>query len=279
MNEWGNKGLAGEDPYTWITKCKEENPLEMDSYFGEVEGGRDIYPQYNHPMCAHGAPIWEVEDEGDVVVHAAPMSHGVPCVGYVVKEQSKPGRLRPELVTPVILRNTPALKEAGVKSPMKILAVIKNLPTDGAFNFPDGTVIKSADVVDPPREGRKVVICGDTADSRALEKLAQNADLIVHESTNAYLEGIDVGSNMYLVNKDARMHGHSTPQIAGEFAKRVYAKKLILNHFSSRYKGDESLESIAIMTRIEKQAIEASGLGEDSVAAAWDFMTVPIASN
>ena len=110
-------------------------------------------------------------------------------------------------------------------------------------------------------------------------ELAQNADLIVHESTNAYLEGIDVGSNMYLVNKDARMHGHSTPQIAGEFAKRVYAKKLILNHFSSRYKGDESLESIAIMTRIEKQAIEASGLGEDSVAAAWDFMTVPIATN
>ena len=97
------------------------------------------------------------------------MSHGVPCVGYIIKEQTKPGRLRPELITPVIERNIPALKNAGVKAPMKIMAVIKDLPPDGAFNFPDGTVIKSADVVEPPREGRKVIICGDTASSRALE--------------------------------------------------------------------------------------------------------------
>lgn len=120
-------------------------------------------------MCAHGAPIWDVLDEGDVNVRAAPMSHGVPTVGFVIKEENRPGRLKPELVAPVIERNIPALKEAGVKSPMKIMSVIKNLPPDGAFNFPDGTVIKATDVVEPPREGRKVVILGDTACTRAIE--------------------------------------------------------------------------------------------------------------
>ena len=112
-----------------------------------------------------------------------------------------------------------------------------------------------------------------------LAELAQNADVVVHEATNAYLAGIDAGTNPAAVTKDAKVHGHSTPYIAGEFAKRVNAKRLILNHFSSRYKGDESLESIAIMTRIEKQAIEASGFDVQNVAAAWDFMTLPIEAN
>ena len=40
MNEWGNNGLAGEDPFAWISQCKEKSMLERDPYFGEVEGGR-----------------------------------------------------------------------------------------------------------------------------------------------------------------------------------------------------------------------------------------------
>jgi len=72
------------------------------------------------------------------------------------------------------------------------------------------------------------------------------------------------------------LHGHSTPQIAGTFAKKVGAKRLILNHFSARYRGDPSMESISVMTRIERQAMKASGLQVDKVAAAWDFMIFPI---
>ena len=51
--------------------------LDPSSQFGEIKGGRDIYPMYHHEKCVDGAPIWEVEDEGDVKVYAAPMSHGV----------------------------------------------------------------------------------------------------------------------------------------------------------------------------------------------------------
>jgi len=75
-NAWGTQGLAGEDPVSWISRAPMVN-LEPSSQFGEIPGGRDIYPLYNHPKCVDGAPIWEVEDEGDVKVYAAPMSHGV----------------------------------------------------------------------------------------------------------------------------------------------------------------------------------------------------------
>ena len=107
-------------------------------------------------------------------------------------------------------------------------------------------------------------------------ELAENADLVIHEATNSYLAGIDKDTNLKMVTKDAVIHGHSTPYIAGDFANRVGAKRLVLNHFSARYKGDQSLESLSIMTRIEHQAIQASGLTHDKVAAAWDLMVLPI---
>ena len=146
-----------------------------------MEGGRDIYPQYDHPQSNDGAPVWDVvtssedgddggDGDDDVSVYAAPMSHGVPCVGYVVRERDRPGRLRPDIVLPIIERNRMSLVRDGiVRNPMKVMAMIKNLPPGGSFAFPDGTVVRQEDVVEPSRKGRKVVICGDTADCRALE--------------------------------------------------------------------------------------------------------------
>jgi ribonuclease Z len=76
LNRWGTEGLAGEDSVSWISRSPLLN-LEPSSQFGEIDGGRDIYPIYDHPQCVDGAPIWQVEDAGDVKVYAAPMSHGV----------------------------------------------------------------------------------------------------------------------------------------------------------------------------------------------------------
>jgi ribonuclease Z len=111
----------------------------------------------------------ENNEDDEVTVYAAPMSHGVPCVGYIVQERDRPGRLRPENILPIIQRNHHGLIEAGVRNPMKIMATIKNLSVGGSYTFPDGTVVQQEDVVEPPRRGRKVVICGDTTDCSAME--------------------------------------------------------------------------------------------------------------
>ena len=163
-----------------------------------------------------------------------------------------------------------------MRIPMKIMGTIKDLPVGGSYTFPDGTTVYQDEVVELPRKGRKIVVCGDTADSRAIASLAHGADVLIHEATNTFLSGIDKDTSMDAVMRDAKIHGHSTPSIAGNFAKHIGAKRLVLNHFSSRYKGDQSIESISIMTRIEQEAIKASGLGEDKVAAAWDFMILPV---
>jgi ribonuclease Z len=302
-NIWGvpSEDHHSNDSSSWAASHHRIN-LAPSPQYGEVEGGRDIYPRYDHPMSSDGAPIWEVEDEGDVKVYAAPMSHGIPCVGYAVLEEDRPGRLRDEVVRPIILRNHDALKEAGFHHPMKAMQVIKELAPGSCFTFPDGTAVSQEEAVESPRPGRKVVICGDTSSARSMAKLAEEADVLVHEATNtcelwfgvvhivatnchcrwsntclllfpsmsAVLFGFDKETNMRAVTKDAVVHGHSTPRIAGLFAKQVNANRLIMNHFSARYRGDATLESIATMTRIEEQALKASGLSQDRVAAAWD---------
>lgn len=108
--------------------------------------------------------------------------------------------------------------------------------------------------------------------------MAKDADVLVHECTNAYLSGIDRQTDLRTVTRDTIIHGHSTPEVAGHFARKTNAKRLLLNHFSARYKGDPTLDSLSIMTRIEEQAISVSNLNETQVAAAWDLMILPIPS-
>lgn len=55
------------------------------------------------------------------------------------------------------------------------------------------------------------------------------------------------------VEAKARDHGHSTPQMAGLFAKAAGVGHLVLTHFSARYKGDSAPDSVAIMDTIAQQ--------------------------
>lgn len=48
--------------------------------------------------------------------------------------------------------------------------------------------LTNGEVIEPPElsdDGMKIVILGDTSDPSGVEPLAQNASLLVHESTNA----------------------------------------------------------------------------------------------
>jgi ribonuclease Z len=151
----------------------------------------------------------------------------------------------------------------GIKNPMALMGDLKN---GKEINLPDGSVIKPSDVVGPPKLGRKLVILGDTSNSESLVQESQNCDVVVHEATNAKVA--DEEKSEEDVERDAISHGHSTPQMAGAFAKAVNAKLLLLNHFSSRYKGDQDPESIVVMKQIEELA--KITFNHDNVIAAYD---------
>ena len=76
---------------------------------------------------------------------------------------------------------------------------------------------------------------GDTSDPSKLIPLSQNADVVIHEATNAYIPELDPGMSYASLQERTVSRGHSTPQMAGKFATACSAKVLLLNHFSARY--------------------------------------------
>lgn len=109
-----------------------------------------------------------------------------------------------------------------------------------------------------------------------IAEVASNATVLIHEATNAYDSDAKKKFNSYHRHEyDTISHGHSTPQMAAAFAKKINAKRLILTHFSSRYSGDDSEWSCERMWIIEDMArVSADSFwGENDVIAAWDHMS------
>lgn len=236
----------------------------------EIAGGLDIYPD------EHGH--YTLFEENGVTVKAAPMVHTVPCVGYVVQEEDQKGHLIADVCKEAINRNRVKLAQI-YKDPFRAMKDLKALEGNESFTFPNGEVLRREDIMEPDRPGRKVVIMGDTSSGDHIEDLAKDADILVHEATNALLTEEDwkTYGNLNRLERSTIQHGHSSPQMAGDFAKRIGAKRLILTHFSPRYWGDDGERSMQQMWQIEDMARETSGLTEpNDVIAAWDTMWLPI---
>jgi ribonuclease Z len=86
-------------------------------------------------------------------------------------------------------------------------------------------------VMGPTREGRKIVISGDTSPCEALAVAAHEADVLVHEATFAEEE-----------LERAHQTGHSTARQAAQVASTAKAGLLALTHISTRYPGGDLRE-------------------------------------
>ncbi|KAH7097456.1 Metallo-hydrolase/oxidoreductase [Auriculariales sp. MPI-PUGE-AT-0066] len=224
----------------------------------ELAGGRNI------TQAIDGT--WrDIYQDNLVRVSAAPILHSVPCLGYVVDELPVPGKIEPKLYTPHIMRNKDALVASGLDKPMSLLARIQ---AGESIMLPDGTELA------PPsrRPGRKLAILGDTHDPSPIADLAQGADVLIHEATNAFLPADETEQNVEL---RAKSHGHSTPQMAGAFATRIGAKMLLLNHFSARYPSDDegNAEAKVVMEAIRDLA-RSQFIGQ--VICARDLMSLTV---
>ncbi|XP_061470534.1 zinc phosphodiesterase ELAC protein 1 isoform X2 [Rhineura floridana] len=190
-------------------------------------------------------------DNAQFVMKAFRLFHRIPSFGFVVEEKPRAGRL-----------NAQKLKELGVQ-PGPLYGKLKEGVTVVLEN---GTTICPSDVTEDPLPGRKVCILGDCSGivGDGAVTLCYEADLLVHEAT---LDDTQVDK--------AKEHGHSTPKMAAEFAKLCKAKRLVLSHFSQRYKPASQIgEGDVDVVELKRQA-ELVLDGQELVLAE-DFMTIGV---
>ena len=154
-----------------------------------------------------------VYEEEEYHVESAWMKHPLPALGYALVEKTRPGRFFPSRAEALGVPEGPLWGE---------------LQKGRTITSPTGKIVQPADVMGPPRMGRKVVYTGDTSPCEATVALARDADLLIHEAT--------FGDE--LIEK-ALESGHSTPSQAAEVAKKAGVKRLVLTHISGRYMGEE----------------------------------------
>ncbi|HUB73086.1 MAG TPA: ribonuclease Z [Solirubrobacteraceae bacterium] len=166
-------------------------------------------------------PAEAVRRDGFAVA-AVPVRHkGERCYGYALVEDARPGHL------------DPALAESLGVTPGPDFGRLQRGETVAG--------VRPEQVMGPAREGRKVVISGDTAPCETLAVAAHQADVLVHEATFAEEEA-----------ERARATLHSTARQAARLAREADVRLLALTHFSSRYAGGELRdEARAVFPRTE----------------------------
>jgi ribonuclease Z len=154
------------------------------------------------------APAETVQRDGYLIAAIAVRHRSDASYGYVLVEQPRPGHLDARLAA-----------ELGVTPGPDFGRLQRGETVAG---------VKPEQVMGPTREGRKIVLSGDTSPCEALAIAAHQADVLVHEATFAEEEV-----------ERARQTSHSTARQAAELARDADVRMLALTHVSSRYAGRE----------------------------------------
>ena len=145
----------------------------------------------------------------DYLLKTARTDHGLPGLAWCLEEKSRPGLFHPERAV-----------ELGVEPGPDF----GRLQRGEAITTAEGREVKPEEVMDSSRQGRKVVITGDTRPTEPVIELAQGASVLVHDSTFGSSE-LD----------RALETGHSTAREAAEVAVAAGVTTLVLTHISSRH--------------------------------------------
>lgn len=169
---------------------------------------RRVYGRTGYPLdLVELEPGAEVRRDGYSVAAIA-VAHRVPAIGYVLYEDPRPGHFDPALA-----------ERLGVRPGPDFGRLQRGADVDG---------ISPAQVMGAAREGRKLVLSGDTAPCSTLALAAHRADLLVCEATFADSE-----------RERAAHTGHSTASQAAALAAEAEVRLLALTHLSTRYGGRE----------------------------------------
>lgn len=157
-------------------------------------------------------------DNETVSVTTIPMKHNFPTCGFLIREKEAKPNIRKEFLVGRDLDN----------------ADFHSIKNGNDYTGKDGKLHKNADITHPPKPGRSYAYCTDTAYYEEIIPLIRDVDLLYHEAT--FMEDR---------RPDAEVKFHSTARQAAAIATAAGAGRLLIGHYSARYKDPTDLLSEA----------------------------------
>ena len=184
------------------------------------------------PLEVHEVKKGVILKTEEYSISAEELVHSAPCVGFAFVEHDK---------RKVNMREVKKLKLP--EGPL--LGALQR----GETVMHNGKKVRPEDVTETIK-GRKIAYATDTRPCDGILRLGKEADVLILEST--YLSDLQDKAKEYL---------HMTAAEAALLANQAQAKKLVLTHFSPRYKKVQDIEE------------EARGIFDNSIVA-HDFMKI-----
>ena len=174
----------------------------------DVENAVLNYPLIFHSISPKKKKHTLYEDEA-IEISTFPLLHSIPANGFLFREKGLNRMVREDFIE----KYKPTRKQ------------MASLKQGNDFVCKNGEVIKNDLATAPSDEYKSFAYCSDTAYTESIIPYIKQVDLLYHEAT--FLEEL---------TEVAREKYHSTAKQAAEIAKLAKVKKLLVGHYSARYK-------------------------------------------
>ncbi|MDQ4142096.1 MAG: ribonuclease Z [Bacteroidota bacterium] len=151
----------------------------------------------------------QIFEDKAITVHTLPMQHRIACCGFIFREKPKLRHLIKDKL-PSFLTHAQLVK---LKFGEDILDEEGNL------------LVPNAEVTRPPKRSRTYAYCSDTRYKEDILPYIKQVDLLYHEAT--FLDEL---------RDQAAYTMHSTALQAATLAQKAEVKRLLIGHFSVRYR-------------------------------------------
>ncbi|MBB6112994.1 ribonuclease Z [Mucilaginibacter lappiensis] len=150
-----------------------------------------------------------IVNNSDVIVETIPLDHRIPCTGFLFKEKKRLRKLIKE-------------KLEDLNVPVEYYTALKR---GNDYTSASGKVYKNDTLTTDSQAPKSYAYCSDTLYNEQYFEQISNVTLLYHEST--FLND--------MLDRAKETH-HTTALQAGEIALKTHARRLLIGHFSARYK-------------------------------------------
>ena len=169
------------------------------------------YKVFFHPINPDDKEL--LFEDKRISVYSFPLKHKIPASGFLFVEKMREPNIKKEYVKKYQI-------------PIKNIHKIK----EGAdYQTSKGEIIPNKELTIPPYKPRKYAFCTDTGYNEDIIPVVHESDILYHEATF---------KNQHEDQADTTYH--STAQQAGLIARKANVRKLVIGHFSARYKETDS---------------------------------------